>query len=229
VGRLTRAILLDALGTLLELAPPGPELRAALGRRGIDVKPAAADRAMGAEIAYYKDHLMAGADHRGVIALRRRCAEVLAAALPDEVRRTLALEDIEAAMLEALRFAPYDEVPEALRALRAEGLRLVVVSNWDRSLHDVLHAAGLSSHLHGVLTSAEVGVAKPDPAIFSRALSVAGAPASAVLHVGDRLDEDVAGARAAGIEPVLVVRDGRTPPAGVRVIGSLAELAAGAS
>lgn len=229
MGRLTRAVLLDALGTLLELAPPGPELRRALERRGVDVAPAAAERAMGAEMAYYRAHLMAGGDRRGVKALRRRCAEVLAAALPGELSRTLELEDMEAAMLEALRFAPFDEVPGALRALRAEGLRLVVVSNWDRSLHDVLDATGLSSHLHGVITSAEAGAAKPDPAIFSRALSVAGTSASAALHVGDRLDEDVAGARAAGIEPVLVVRDGRSPPAHVRVIGSLAELAAGGS
>jgi len=49
--------------------------------------------------------------------------------------------------------------------------------------------------------------------------------------VGDRLDEDVAGARAAGIEPVLIVRDGRrrSPPADVRVITALDELVAAGS
>jgi putative hydrolase of the HAD superfamily len=231
VGRLTRAVLLDALGTLLELAPPGPGLRRALGRRGIDVAPAAAERAMAAEISYYRAHLMAGADRQGVIALRRRCAETLAAALPDEVGGGLELAEVEAALLEALRFAPFGDVPGALAALNAQGVRLVVVSNWDRSLHDVLAATGLASQVHGVVTSAEAGAAKPAAAIFARALSVARAPASAALHVGDRWEEDVVGARAAGIRPVLLVRDGRSPPAadGVRVIRSLGELPAAGS
>lgn len=226
MGRLICAVLLDALGTLLELEPPGPGLRRALGRRGIEVGPAAAAGAMAAEISYYQEQVMTGGDRRGLIALRRRCAEVLARALPDEVGRTLTIEEVEATLVEALRFAPFDEVPGALRALSAQGLRLVVVSNWDRSLHEVLAATGLSRQVHGIVTSAEVGAAKPAPAIFARALSVAGVPASAALHVGDRLDEDVAGARGAGIEPVLLVRDAASPaPADVRVIHLLSELA----
>jgi len=45
------------------------------------------------------------------------------------------------------------------------------------------------------------------------------------VHVGDSLEEDVVGARAAGIEAVLLRRDGRPGPSGVRTIASLAELA----
>jgi len=231
VGRLIRGVLLDAFGTLLELEPPAPALQQALGARGIEVSFAAAEQAMAAEISFYRDHLMSGGDRRGLVALRRRCAETLAAALPAEAGRALAPGDLEDVLLQSLRFAPFAEVPEALRALRAEGLRLVVVSNWDCSLHDVQAATGLSPQLHAVVASAEVQSAKPDGAIFARALALAGVPASAALHVGDRLDEDVAGARAAGIEPVLIVRDGRrrSPPADVRVITALDELVAAGS
>ena len=228
VGGLTQAVLLDALGTLLELEPPGPGLQQALRIRGIDVSPAVAERAMAAEIAYYRAHLMTGASRQGVSELRRRCAQVVAAALPEEVGVALGVGELEVALLEALRFAPYPEVPRTLSALRDDGVRLVVVSNWDGSLHEVLDATGLAPHVDAVVTSAETGAAKPDREIFARALSAAGTPAGATLHVGDRLEEDVAGARAAGIEPVLVVRDGR-PPRGagdVRVIRSLDELTA---
>ena len=226
MGGLTRAVLLDALGTLLELEAPGPGLQQSLAARGIDVSAAEAEHAMAAEIAYYRAHLMMGADDGGLWALRRRCAEVLADALPERAGRALAPEEVEAALLDALRFAPFAEVPGALAALRAAGARLVAVSNWDRSLHDVLAATGLRPLLDGVVTSAEAGTAKPDPAIFAHALAIAGAPASSALHVGDSLAEDVAGARAAGIEAVLLRREG-DPPAGaadVPLIHSLDEL-----
>ena len=75
------------------------------------------------------------------------------------------------------------------------------------------------------MTSAEVGAAKPDRAIFERALDVARAEPGEAVHVGDSLENDVAGARAAGIRPVLVARDGAAP-GGVEAIRSLAELPA---
>jgi putative hydrolase of the HAD superfamily len=115
-------------------------------------------------------------------------------------------------------------VEDVLRRARALGMRLVVVSNWDVSLHDVLAQLGLDALLDGVLTSAELGVAKPDPAIFERALALAGVEAAEALHVGDDVDADVAGARAAGIAALLVAREGAVPPPGVEAIRSLREL-----
>ena len=103
---------------------------------------------------------------------------------------------------------------------------MVVVSNWDVSLAEVLERVGLAPLLDGVVTSAAVGAAKPDPAIFAHALALAGVPAARARHVGDSLDEDVAGARAAGIEPVLLRRDGGPRPGrGVRTIAGLSRAA----
>jgi putative hydrolase of the HAD superfamily len=93
----------------------------------------------------------------------------------------------------------------------------------------VLSHTGLSGLVDGAVASAELGIAKPDPAIFARALELAGgAEPGASWHVGDSPEADVAGARAAGITPILIDRDGGPQPAlppGVRVVGSLAELA----
>ena len=106
-------------------------------------------------------------------------------------------------MIAALRFRPYPEVPAVLADLRRRGLRLVVVSNWDVSLHDQLAGDGLGRLVDGIVSSAELGAAKPAPAAFTRALTLAGVPPEETAHVGDRVEEDVEGARAVGIAPVL--------------------------
>ncbi len=95
-------------------------------------------------------------------------------------------------------------VPEALATLRASGLRLVVVSNSDGSVEDGLTDVGLRPLLDAVVDSARVGVEKPAPGIFRHALELAGCPASRALHVGDLYAVDVVGARAAGIDAVLL-------------------------
>jgi putative hydrolase of the HAD superfamily len=221
-----RALLLDALGTMLQLEPPVPALRAELAGRGVEIDDAEAGAALVAEITHYRAHHLEGSDRAGVARLRRRCAEEMRAALPERARDALPLDDLEAAMIAALRFRPYREVPAALEELRRRGLRLVVVSNWDISLHDQLAQDGLGRLVDGIVSSAELGEAKPAPAAFTHALAVAGVSAEEAAHVGDRVEEDVEGARAAGIAPVLVVRDGEPPAVRppVWTIGSLREL-----
>jgi putative hydrolase of the HAD superfamily len=177
---LKRAVLLDALGTLIELEPPAP-------------LPAA-------EVAYYRAHMLEGRDPRSVADLRRRCAEVAGL-------------DVETLMA-LLVFRAYPEVADELRALRAAGLRLVVASNWDASLPQTLARVGLLELVDGVVTAAQCGAMKPDPAVFEAALALAGVAAADALHVGDSLTEDVAGAAAVGIEAVLVDRRGESSPGG---------------
>jgi len=215
-----RAVLLDALGTLVELPDPAGGLVDELAARGVHVRPSEAAWAIGAEIAYYRAHMHHARDREALEDLRRRCTEVLRGALPAHARD---VGDLQDALLGALRFRAFPEVPATLEAWRARGLRLVVVSNWDVSLGEVLERTGLAPLVDGAIDSASFGAAKPDPAIFSAGLELAGARADEALYVGDSYDSDVTGARAAGIEPVLVVRDGE-PPAGVRAVRSLDEL-----
>ena len=218
-----RAILLDALGTLVALQPPAPLLRVELADRfGLEVSESEAESAIAAEIAFYRAHLDEGRDATSLRALRRRCAEALRSALPGD---GLELDPLVDALLASLRFTPFADVRPALVAARERGQRLVVVSNWDASLHGVLRALELEPLLDGILTSAGAGARKPAPAVFDQALALAGASPQQAIHVGDSLEEDVAGARAAGIEPVLVRRDGGPVAPGVRTISTLEELA----
>jgi putative hydrolase of the HAD superfamily len=217
-----QAVLLDALGTLVELERPWPHLVGELAARGVVVGEEDARRAMLAEMAYYRAHHDEAVDWKALKDLRRRCAAVV----QDELGSSLPLDDVLGALLAAIRFRAYPEVPGVLVRLREHGARLAVVSNWDVSLHDVLERTGLRPLVDAVVISAELGVAKPDPAIFRAALHRLGAAADGALHVGDSVEHDVAGARAAGIDAVLVARNGVAPPEGVRTIASLAELVA---
>ncbi len=217
----TRAVLLDALGTLVELQPPATRLRALLAEAGFEVSEEQAARGFGAEIDYYIAHHGEGSDRASLDELRDRCAEVMRAALAVP---GLDHAGARRAMLGALEFRAFDDVAPALAELRQRGLRLVVASNWDCSLPDWLDGAGLLPLVDAVVTSAEAGAAKPAAAVFERALELAGAGPAEAVHVGDSFANDVEGALAAGIRPVLVVR-GRAPaPPGVAAVGSLAEL-----
>jgi putative hydrolase of the HAD superfamily len=95
-------------------------------------------------------------------------------------------------------------VPEALARLRDAGFRLVVVSNADGTVEEGLTRAGLRPHLHAVVDSHVVGFEKPDPRIFSHALSLFGSDPARTLHVGDMYAADVVGARAAGLHALLL-------------------------
>lgn len=218
----TRVVLLDALGTLVELQPPAPRLRRLLRREGFELSEERAAEGFMAEIAYYLEHHLEGSDRERLERLRDRCAEKL--------RRALALPGLDhatarRAMLGALEFTPYPDALPALGALRERGVTAVIASNWDCSLPDWLAATGIIELVDGVVTSAEVGAAKPEPRVFERALALVGASPAEALHAGDKVDNDVEGAAALGMRAVLVQREG-DPPAGVEAIRSLAELPA---
>jgi len=220
------AILLDAFGTLVALEPPAAALRVELARRfEIEVSEAQAQRAVAAEMAYYRTHLDEGRDEASLGDLRGRCAEALRDALGrSESIARLERDALTATLLASLRFTAFPDVAPAIVAARAHGQRVVAVSNWDISLVDVLGRLKLAPLLDGIVTSAQVGARKPAAEIFVHALSVAGVGPRDAVHVGDSVDEDVVGARAAGIEPILIRRDGRPGPEDVRTIASLAEL-----
>jgi putative hydrolase of the HAD superfamily len=214
------AVLLDALGTLVELQPPAPRLRARLAEEGFEVSEERAAAGFAAEISYYLAHHLEGSDRERLDDLRDRCATQMMEALdlPGLDHATA-----RRAMLDALEFTPFPDALEALGDLRDRGHRLVVASNWDCSLPDWLGPTGLLELVDGVVTSADAGAAKPDPAVFVMALELAGVDGAGAVHVGDSLDNDVAGARAAGIRPILVRRDGDSPP-GVESVRSLTDV-----
>jgi 2-haloalkanoic acid dehalogenase type II len=216
------AVFLDALGTLVELQPPAPRLRRLLAAEGFEVSEERAAAGFAAEISYYLAHHLEGSDRARLDDLRDRCATAMMKALdlPGLDHATA-----RRAMLGSLEFTPYPDALEALRELRERGHATIVVSNWDCSLPDWLGSTGLLDLVAGVVTSADAGAAKPDPRVFRRALELAGVDGPEAVHVGDSLDNDVAGARAVGIRSILIQRNGE-PPAGVEAVSSLTELPA---
>jgi putative hydrolase of the HAD superfamily len=193
---MVRAVFLDALGTLVELEPPWVSLRDRVPDQISDDRLVAALRA---EMAYYRDHAHEGRDEASLAELRERCAAIVSEKLGTEISAD--------ELVSAIRFTAYLDVAPALEGLRKRGLSLVAVSNWDYSLPRVLERCGLDGMLDGTITSAGAGARKPDPAIFAPALELAGCEPAEALHVGDTVDEDVAGAQAAGIRPLLIDRE----------------------
>jgi putative hydrolase of the HAD superfamily len=187
------AVTLDAFGTLISLADPVPALVTLLESHGAAREPGVVRRAVEAEARYYRAHALTGRDPATLAALRRRCAAVfLQAAEAAQVDPA----EFVTPFVAALRFQIVPAAAEALENLRARGLSLAVVSNWDYELPARLREVGLAPLFSTVVTSAEAGVEKPDPKIFGVALDRLGVAADRTLHVGDG-DADSAGARAA--------------------------------
>jgi putative hydrolase of the HAD superfamily len=113
---------------------------------------------------------------------------------------------------------------DALSRLRTAGLRLGVVSNSDGRAEQALAAAGLREYFDVVIDSSIFGTEKPDPAIFQAALDALGVAPEDALYVGDLYEVDVVGARAAGMEAVLLTSSEATPAHPCRTATSIDEL-----
>lgn len=113
----------------------------------------------------------------------------------------------------------FDDVLPTLTALKARGVKLGVVSNWDERLRPLLEELRLLDYFDAVAISSEVGRLKPAGEIFHRAAERLGLPPASVMHIGDSAAEDFAGARAAGLQALVLNR--RASESGARSIPTL--------
>jgi putative hydrolase of the HAD superfamily len=120
----------------------------------------------------------------------------------------------------------FDDVLPALQDLREEGLRLGLISNFERWLEELLVELDVGHLFDVTLISGVAGIEKPDSRIYELALHEAGVAAHEAVHVGDSPTMDAAPASAVGMEVVLLDRAGRYEDAPWRRIGSLKELRA---
>ena len=214
-----RAVLLDALGTLVRLEPPAPRLQASLrARLDLDVPLDRCAAAMQAEMAYYGAHCARASDDVALAVLRLECADVLADVLAAGPQGA----EILPCLTDAVVFTAFEDALPALDALAAQGRRLAVVSNWDVSLPPVLRRLGLAERLETVVHSAGVGASKPDPRPFQVALARLELAPGDCIHVGDDPVSDGQGAAAAGLRALLVDRSGANP--GGRNVRSLEDV-----
>jgi putative hydrolase of the HAD superfamily len=218
-GSRLRAVLFDAGNTLLFLdyarlaEGVGAAVGLSLSGEALARHAAAAARAM--ELAADTDQERAAAYLEALFLLGGVPADRL-----EEVRGCLGRMHQERHLWSAVA----ERSRESLARLRAAGLRLGVVSNSDGRVEEALQAAGLREYFDVVVDSALIGVEKPDPRIFQAALSGLGVAAEEALYVGDLYEVDVLGARAAGIEAVLLGLPKLGSQVDCRTAGSIEDL-----
>ncbi len=118
-----------------------------------------------------------------------------------------------------------EEVPPSLGRFRASGLRLVVVSNANGTLHGLFDRLRLTPLVDHVFDSHLEKVEKPDPRFFTLALERSSSRPERTVHVGDLYHVDVVGARSAGLRAVLLDAGGLYPDADCPRVPSLRALA----
>jgi HAD superfamily hydrolase (TIGR01549 family) len=116
----------------------------------------------------------------------------------------------------------FGDVVPTLERLASMDIRLVVISNWDERLRGLLESLRLSDYFESLIISCEAGFPKPSPVIFEHAATKLGLSPGSILHVGDSLEMDIAGARESGFQ-ALHLRRGQV--VGSHEICSLTEVA----
>jgi putative hydrolase of the HAD superfamily len=225
-GRI-EAVLLDAGGVLM--LPSHAPILAALAAAGLRADPARLDA------AHYAG--MRGLDEApdGPFEWRHYLVGYVRALAISRAARAVAIDALRAPFDDPAQLwrRPAPGVGAALGALAALGIRLGVVSNAEGTVAARLAelaicqvGAGAGVPVEVVIDSHRVGVEKPDPAIFGFALRAMALDPARCLYVGDSVRIDVAGARGAGLAPVLVDPDGSaaTPAPRVRALAELPDL-----
>ena len=117
----------------------------------------------------------------------------------------------------------------SIRALRARGIKIGILTNGPSELQRrKLRLIGIEDEVDAVAVSEEIGVSKPDPEAYARAVELLGLAPGEVAMVGDHVVNDVAGALAAGLGAAVWVerRPGEELPEGAHLAQELAEVPA---
>jgi putative hydrolase of the HAD superfamily len=148
-------------------------------------------------------HMMIDGVITGDVARRYAFANTLRALQADLTLANPMLKDWEERIIAATRL--YDDTLAVIERLRSSGIRMGIVTNGYTSMQRrKVHYHHLDAYMDFVLISEEVGIHKPDKAIFDRALAQVSARPYNALFVGDTPDTDIEGACNAGLHPVLV-------------------------
>ena len=219
-----KAIFFDVDFTLIH---PGPTFQGhgyadACARHGVTADAARFDAAVAAASSTL--HAEGGPyDPEVFIEYTRRIIEGMGGAGPGA---DAAARDLYDQWSACHHFTLYEEVPDVLRALHADGFTIGLISNTQRSLKTFEEHFALDGLFHVAISSSDHGFMKPHPSIFEEGLRRAGVAASEAVMVGDSVPHDIAGALRIGMRGILVARSGLSAgaPPDVPVIGSLREL-----
>ena len=228
-GPLLKAVFFDVGNTLLYPHPSVSHVvEEILRAAGHDRDLAAIDELMPLVDAYYEDRFRAD----DTFWTSEEATSDVWVGMYSLLARRLGIEDEAEAIARAVydefgraeRWRAYDDVRPALERLSASGTAVGIISNWDRRLEGLLTGLGYRTLIATVVSSASVGLHKPDPRIFELACERLGVTPGECAHVGDHFYSDILGARAVGMKAVLIDRRGEGCPASVPVIRTLDEL-----
>ncbi len=121
----------------------------------------------------------------------------------------------------AEHYSLFDDVTDCLEALSMQGLRLGVISNFAPTLRGILKQKGISHYFDPIIVSTEVGLEKPNPAIFALALQKSGLDAEDVLYIGDHVTNDVWAPQQIGIDAIRIIRYETIQADGIRSLREL--------
>jgi putative hydrolase of the HAD superfamily len=217
-----RCIAFDAVGTLIRPTPPAGEVYHRVGRRFGSRLPA--DEIVRRFGQAFRDSEQADAGLRLVTSEARekeRWREIVAAVIDDVADTAGCFADLFGHFARPDSWSCFDEAPVVLARLHAQGYRLAIASNFDSRLHAVCDGFAALRDVDLRIISSEVGYRKPGRAFFEALVARAGCDAREVLMVGDDFANDIAGAREAGLQAVLINRRGSAEPG---EIGNLLDL-----
>jgi FMN phosphatase YigB (HAD superfamily) len=208
-----KAIFFDWFNTLAHYHPPREELESqALKELGFDVSPKAISPGLYlADKNYYEENAR--------LPIRQRSKEEQTKIYTGFQRIILKEAGITpnddlvfklmSRMLQlnaSMKFVLFNDVSATLKALKEKKLIVGLLTNLQSEVDSMCRELGIAAYLDFTVTSGEVGADKPQPPIFLKALKLAQAKASEVIHVGDQYQNDVLGARGVGISPILLDR-----------------------
>jgi putative hydrolase of the HAD superfamily len=204
-----RAVVFDAVGTLIHAEPGAARVYAEVGRRrGHPCDDAQIERrfkeAFRRQEAVDRERLWATSEAREWQRWREIVAEVFG---PDDAEACFAELYAHFARPDAWRVAA--GAAEAIGSLRGRGWRVALASNLDARLHGIVAGLPALRELDAVIVSSEVGVRKPGRAFFEAIETRLGIPAAHIAFVGDDPVNDAQGAADAGMISILLGKDVR--------------------
>lgn len=209
---LARAVSFDAAGTLIGVARPVAETYAAIAAQfAIDLEPDALDAAFRAQFPRMTPLAFGPCNEAALQRQERQWWMVLVRRCLDDQGRHPRFGEFFHGLYEYYRgcdaWCLYPEVEEVLAILSRHRVPLVVTSNFDSRLVDILDGHGVRDAFKAVIYSSAAGSAKPDRGIFAASCQALALAGSEVLHVGDDPTADLHGARDAGLQARRVCRD----------------------
>lgn len=213
-----KAVFFDWFNTLAHYHPPREELeRQALQELGFTVSPQVVSRGLYlADKNFYEENAR--------LPIRQRSPEEQAriyagfqltilqeASITPKQDLVLKLMSRMRELNATMKFILYDDVLPTLKAVKGRKLTVGLLTNLQREIDSMCRELGIASYIDFTVTSGEVGADKPQAPIFLKALELAKIKPQEAIHIGDQYNNDVKGARAVGIVPLLLDRTNLYP------------------